>query len=67
MDGVILRQNCWTFFYVLRTVHFPFAQFHPALGADTLFRRLEPLPNLQTCLLKMGLKTPETCKAEVNR
>jgi hypothetical protein len=37
------------------------------LGADTIFRRLEPLPKRYICLGKWAKRKPETCKAEVNR
>jgi hypothetical protein len=35
--------------------------------ADTIPRRLEPLPKLYTCLWRWAKRKPETCKAEVNR
>jgi hypothetical protein len=42
-------------------------QFKPGPDADTIPRRIEPLPKLYNCLLKIGLKKPETCKAEINK
>jgi hypothetical protein len=35
--------------------------------ADTISRRLEPLPKLYTCLWRWAKRKPETCKAEVNK
>jgi hypothetical protein len=35
-------------------------------GADTIPRRLEPLPKLYTCLWTWAKRKSETCKAEVN-
>jgi hypothetical protein len=37
-----------------------------SLGADTISRRLEPLPKWYTCLWRWDKRKPETCKAEVN-
>jgi hypothetical protein len=42
-------------------------QFHPSMGADTIPRKLEPLPKLYACHWRWAKRKPETCKAEVNR
>jgi hypothetical protein len=43
------------------------AQFHPNADADTILRKLEPLPKLYAYLLRWAKRKPETCKGEVNR
>jgi hypothetical protein len=43
------------------------AQFQPCPDADTIPRRLEPLPKFYTCLWRWAKRKPETCNAEVNR